>query len=364
MRVLFLSAANSIHTVRWVNALSELGNEITLVSQRDHKALKSSVSRKVKIIYLPFGGGKGYYLNAIALRSIYKKGTFDIINVHYASGYGTLARIAKLPNILLSVWGSDVYDFPYESKLKETILRKNLKYASAIASTSHCMAKQTRKFLKSGKEIWVTPFGVDINRFCPDSNKKENGKFVFGIIKTLSSKYGIDTVIQAFAAFLDKGDEKEKENIYLEIYGKGELLEKLKDLARNLKIEKQVLFKGYIPNEKVPEALQRMDVFLLGSRLNSESFGVAAVEAMACGLPVIATKVDGFKEVVKDGITGFLVDIDDADEMGKYINVLYQDKGLRHQMGIKGRERAEKLYKWEENVTLMESIYDEMRCKR
>lgn len=358
MKVLFLSAANSIHTVRWVNALSERGHNITLVSQKDHQADVDAISTDVHIIYLPILGTKGYYLNAGTLKRIYNKGNFDVVNVHYASGYGTLARIAGLPHVLLSVWGSDVYDFPYESRLKEVILRKNLNYATAIASTSKVMVKQIKKFLKSEKEIIITPFGVDISRFSPDKRKKEGGKFVFGIIKTLSPKYGIDTVIKAFAEFLKTLPDEEQRTVCLKIYGKGELFEELKELARTLKIEKQILFKGYIPNDKVPKALNDMDVFLLGSRLNSESFGVAAVEAMACELPVIATDVDGFQEVIEDKKTGFIVAKDSPEEMAKYLDVLYANAELRKKMGERGRKRVELFYNWGKNVETMIQIYE------
>ena len=353
MKILFLSAASSIHTVRWVNSLSELGHKITLVSLINHKASADSISEKVEIIYLPFSGSKGYYLNARSLKQIYRRESFDVVNVHYASGYGTLARIAKLPNILLSVWGSDVYDFPYESKVKEKILRRNLNYAAVIASTSHCMAEQTKKFLDKEKEIFVTPFGVDTNKFRPDTTKHEQGKFVFGVVKSLKSIYGIDMLIQAFVKFIDK--VRPAENIELRIYGKGPQLDELKKLVKSCNVERYVSFKGYVPNQEVPDVLNQMDVFLLGSK--SESFGVAAVEAMACGLPVIATEVDGFREVIEDKITGFLVPVEDEKRMSQYMMQLYQEGELRKNIGIQGRKRVEKLYDWKENVNQMIEIY-------
>lgn len=358
MKVLFLSAANSIHTVRWVNALSERGHKITLVSQKNHQADADSIHSDVDIRYLPVSGTKGYYLNARALNRIYKQGNFDVINVHYASGYGTLARVARLPRILLSVWGSDVYDFPYESSVKEKILRKNLKYAAMLASTSKAMAKQTQKFLNENKEIKITPFGVDIKKFSPDKRKKENDKFVFGIIKTLSPKYGIDTVIKAFAQFYNEISDQEKGKVCLQIYGKGELLEELKKLTRTLKIEEHVIFKGYIPNDKVPRALNDMDVFLLGSRF--ESFGVAAVEAMACGIPIVATDADGFKEVIKGQETGFIVPKNAPEKMAPYLKILYDDDELRKRMGAAGRKRVETLYNWDKNVETMIEAYQNL----
>ncbi len=359
MRVLFLSAANSVHTVRWVNALTERGCKVVLVSEKNHQAKEEAVSDKVKIIYLPFGGVKGYYLNAPALQHIYKSGKFDVINVHYASGYGTLARMAKLPDIILNVWGSDVYDFPYESQCKKLILRKNLAYAGKLVSTSYSMVEQTEKFLAKKRKIAVTPFGVDIKHFKPKKSVKTNkeDRFVFGIVKTLSPKYGVATVIKAFKVFVQQLPQEKKEKVRLEIYGKGELLDNLKVLAAKYHMENQIFFGGYVENRVIPSLLNQMDVFILGSK--NESFGVAAVEAMACELPVVATSVSGFKEVIEDGKTGFLVPVGDYKEMAEKMFILYDNARLRESMGKEGRKRVEKLYHWEKNVDEMMRVYRE-----
>lgn len=357
MKILFLSGASSIHTVRWVNTLAERNHEVVLVSQKNHQEGKNIIQKKVKVIYLPIAGIKGYYLNAYALRKIYAKETFDAVNVHYASGYGTLARIAKLPEIILNVWGSDVYDFPYESGIKEFILRKNLAYAAQLVSTSHSMKKQTEKFLNSKKGIEVIPFGVDTEKFKPEEGKSKRRNFVFGTVKTLSSKYGIDTIIEAFMIFLKKIPADKRKLAQLKIYGTGELEEKLKKIVQAKNLGHQIYFGGYIENTRVPDALREMDVFLLGSRMQSESFGVAAVEAMACGLPVIATRVSGFKEVMEDEKTGFLVPVDDATGMAEKMLTLYKDTELREEMGANGRNRVELLYNWKENVNKMEENY-------
>lgn len=361
MRVLFLSAANSVHTVRWVNTLAERGCKVVLVSEKNHHAKEEVISDKVKIIYLPFGGVKGYYLNASALQHIYKVGKFDVINVHYASGYGTLARMAKLPDIILNVWGSDVYDFPYESQFKEQILRKNLAYAGKLVSTSYSMAKQTEKFLVKKRKISVIPFGVDIKHFKPKRRVKTNKEdsFVFGMVKTLSPKYGVETVIKAFKVFAQMFPQEKKDEIRLEIYGKGELLDDLKSLAAKYHMENQIFFGGYVENKIIPSLLNQMDVFVLGSKKESESFGVAAVEAMSCELPVVATSVSGFKEVIEDGKTGFLVPVEDYKEMAKKMFILYDNARLRESMGKAGRKRVDELYNWDKNVDEMMKVYKE-----
>lgn len=358
MKVLFIADANSIHTIRWVNALEKDKNEVVLVSLGIEKKEDRKLNKAIKVVYLPITGNKGYYLNALSLKKIYFKEKPDIVNVHYASGYGTLARIARIPNIILSVWGSDVYDFPYENLVKMHIIKKNLRYAFQLASTSDIMAEQVRRLLKENIDITITPFGVDCTKFCPKVKKKQT-VFSYGIVKTLTFKYGIDCLIKAFAITVRKIEEAEgiEKQVFLDIYGEGELLEELQNLSSELHVKERVIFHGFISNAEVPSALNELDVFCCSSRC--ESFGVSVVEAMACGLPVIATDVDGFEEVVEPNLTGYIVKKDDAEEMSKYMVQLYYDKALRMEMGKKGRKRVEKLYDWEDNVKTMIELYQE-----
>ena len=186
-KLLFLSAANSIHTVKWVNALSNV-YEVHLVYCANHAPTIHKIDNRVILHQLKRNAKMGYYTNVFQMRKIYRKIKPDIINVHYASGYGTLARIAKLPKFVLNVWGSDVYDFPNESKIKKYILKKNLFYANSLASTSSIMAKEVyRQFPKLDKKIHVTPFGVDTKKF-KSNKKKKSDIFVIGNIKALKPK--------------------------------------------------------------------------------------------------------------------------------------------------------------------------------
>lgn len=353
MKILFLAPADSIHTVRWVSSLSERGNQVLLVSLPNHSETQNKIYKKVQTKYLPIKGLKGYYLNAGVLKKIASNFQPDIINVHYASGYGTLARIAHLQNVILSVWGSDVYDFPYKNRLNYYIIKKNLNYASHIASTSHAMATQVKR-LVGDRDITVTPFGVNTEVF-KKYEKEEQGYFTVGIIKTLSYKYGIDTVIRAFALFEEMAKSTGK--IRLLIYGEGEQKEELSQLCRLLKIDDKCYFKGYVKNSEIPQALKNIDVVCFGSRLDSESFGVSAVEAMACEVPVIATDADGFTEVIENGVTGYIVPKDSPEKMAQCIQRLYTNKELCSQIGMNGRNRVKKLYEWEKCVDVMEKMY-------
>jgi glycosyltransferase involved in cell wall biosynthesis len=363
MRILLLSAANSIHTVRWVNTLAGRGYEVHLAYNAEHLPTSNIINERVIQHKLKQKGFLAYYLNAVQLAKLFQEICPDVVNAHYASGYGTLARIAKLKPLILSVWGSDVYDFPYQGKLKMKILRKNIIYADKIASTSCSMANQVEKLMNNyNMDITVTPFGVDINLFKPMDIKKE--EFVFGVVKTLSKKYGIEYIIKGFKILLDRlKNEELSSNPILEIYGSGIMIEELKSLCEELNISDRVFFKGYIPNTEVPYAINKMDIFCLGSVSDSESFGVAAVEAMACEVPVIATDVSGFKEVLIDGESGYIIPRENGQVMAEKMYELILDEGLRKRLGKNGRKRVLKLYDWEKNVDLMEVLYNDVKVK-
>jgi hypothetical protein len=81
------------------------------------------IDPRVKLHFLPVGPPAGYFLNALRVRTILRSLSPDVINVHYASGYGTLGRLARIQPVVLSVWGSDVTEFPRQSRLRKWVLR-------------------------------------------------------------------------------------------------------------------------------------------------------------------------------------------------------------------------------------------------
>lgn len=364
MKILILSAAKSIHTVKWVNAFAERGHKVFLISIKGHEPKENTLHRNVKFYSLKYGGTIGYYLNALELSTLKKKIAPDVINVHYASGYGTLARIAKISPYILSIWGSDVYDFPNESKLKRIILKKNVKNAYMLASTSNCMAEQLRRVMENKKlDVRITPFGVDLRVFDPYKyQKNRNDDYVVGTVKALESKYGIYELILAFNKVKERLEEENnlKGNFKLYIYGDGTQKEFLSEVIREKNLIDNVFLMGKIPNNEVPQAIAEFDFFIALSQLDSESFGVAAVEAMAMEKPVIVSDVDGFKEVVDDKVTGVIVQKNDIDAVANAMYSFITDNELCKELGKNGRIHVEKKYDWQKNVDTMLTLYDEM----
>lgn len=351
MRVAFLSAANSVHTLRWVNGLAGRGLEVHLISAHESG---EGLDGRVQFHRLARRPPAAYLLCGHELTTRLRQIAPDLLNAHYASGYGTLARISGFRPLLLSVWGSDVYEFPQSSPLHRWLIRGNLRAASAIASTSHCMARQVAELFEH-PSVFVTPFGVDPQAFAPGRVGGPSGQVVIGTVKTLTPKYGIDLLIDAFALALQRAGTTM--DLRLEITGGGTDDTALRQRVDRLGLSRRVTFHGPVPHVRVPEMLARLDIFAALSRDDSESFGVAAVEAAACGKPVVVSDVDGFVEVVRAGETGLVVPRENVTSAADALLRLAGDADLRATLGAAARTHMLQHYTWEHSLDRMIDAY-------
>ena len=366
MKILFLSDGSSIHTKRWVNSIVEKGVTIHLFSLKpvntadypDHDFTFTQFNLQKR-----FGGlSKLSYLKVLPeLKKVIRDFKPDILHAHFATSYGLLGALSGFHPFILSVWGSDVFDFPKKSFLHKSILEYNLKKADRILSTSHVMAEETRIY--TDKEIEVTPFGIDTVKFAPEKAERAaltpfaEDDIVVGTIKLLEEKYGINYLIEAFSIVSRKHPELP---LKLLIVGDGSERKNLENLAEKLKIDEKVYFAGMADYSKVPYFHKIINIYAALSILDSESFGVAIVEAEGCGKPVVVSNVGGLPEVVEDGETGFVVEKKNAAAAAEKLEKLVLDAGLRGIMGKAGRERVIKLYDWSENVAQMMKIYNKI----
>ncbi|MCR4400029.1 MAG: glycosyltransferase [Syntrophomonadaceae bacterium] len=350
MRIAFLAGHSSVHTVKWVNEMATRGHEVHLITMHPGG---EPLHTDVQVHGLPFRAPAGYYLNAPRLRRLLSDIEPDILNTHYASGYGTLARLSGFHPNLLSVWGSDVFDFPYRSRSSMEIIKRNLAAADRIASTSTVMKRQTESIWHPQREIAVTPFGVDCERFKPARVGPVHDRIRVGTVKRMAPKYGISVLIEAFS--IARG--RTTRDMELVLVGDGPEEEKLKRQAQRLGIASRVTFVGRVPHRTVPDHLNRLDIYVALSTLDSESFGVAVVEASACGIPVVVSDVGGLPEVVVDGLTGFIVPRNDPEAAAERILQLANDAALRKSMGAAGRRFVLDNYEWNETADRMERLY-------
>ncbi len=384
LRAMLLGAGSAIHTQRWANGLAAAaGVEVVCVSQHDF--LPQAWDERVVRERLPRSGAAGYFINCRAVARLFERHRCDILNAHYGTGYGLLATMSGVRPRLVSVWGSDVYDFPAASPLHRALLRRVLLGADRVASTSRAMARQVERVVggagRLSQPVAITPFGVDTIRFAPDTavaggataaagadgaaavppRSQPARPLVVGTVKVLAPKYGIDTLIRAFAllpaAASPLSPMSPPPPPLLRLVGDGPQRAELEALALQLGIADRVQFTGAVAHADVPAALRGFDVFAAASRLDSESFGVAVVEASACGLPVAVTRVGGLPEVVREGETGILVERDDPPALAAALARLLASAALRRRLGSAGRAWVRSEYEWSDSVARMVEVY-------
>lgn len=356
MKILLLSGANSPHTLNWANSLAEAGHVVYVASQ--HQAA-TGYDDRVNIIQLPSNGVLGLIKSVLKLKKITNKIKPDIINAHRAIRYSLIARLVGRRPFIVSVWGSDVYDFPYQSKIHHAFVKSNLMAADRVASTSHCMAKQTRLIAPKLGEISITPFGVDMQSFVdaepPEMNKKT---LVVGTVKTMASKYGIDTLIEAFYLLVNKllaTHSDVVDRLQLRLVGGGPQIEEYQALAVTLGIADKVSFIGPVPHKDVPSELSKLDIYIALS--HSESFGVAVIEAGAARRPVVVSNAEGLQEVTLDNKTGLIVPRENPQAAADAIEKLVLNPELRLQMGEAGRQHVLENYTREICTQKMVELY-------
>lgn len=196
MRILYLGSGRSIHVVRWVRAIAARGHDAYLATQ---DKLCEPIPECAGVEILPSSGVRGYLLNVRAFRRLTERLRPDVVHVNYATGYGMLARLAggSAP-IVLTVYGSDVLEFPRIGRWHRALLIGNLRNARVITSASRALADAVSELLPAAKVV-VVPFGVDTSKFRPILQTPSADALVVGTVKGLDPVYGIDLLLRAFS---------------------------------------------------------------------------------------------------------------------------------------------------------------------
>lgn len=352
MKVMMLASGKSYHATRWANALVERGIGIIFVSV--HALVRPLDDR---VIHVDLGGnGRIAYLTSLnRLRHLIKQHAPDLVHSHSAGGYALMGAFGGRHPWIVSVYGADVYDVPGKSPLHHFVVEQMLKRADRLLSTSHAMARQVAKEFPSLPLATVTPFGVDTERFRHRRIGVDSHARRIGVVKKLEWKYGIDILIAAFSILVKRCSYP----VELHIVGDGSKRSELEEQCLTSGMADQIHFHGAIPNNEVPEFLAGLDIFVVPSRLESESFGVAAVEAMSASLPVIVSDVGGLPEVVEDGVSGIVVKREDSEVLAVAMEQLIRNPTWRRKLGWSARIRVECEYDWSTNVDQMVRIYKE-----
>lgn len=352
----FYLGGTEIATYNIADQLSKRRHEVHIITTSNHE-LKiientSFFIHRVKTIEFPILRNTIYCFKALFL---VKKIKPDIIHSQTITinGAGFAAfLIRKFLKIPYVVWGrgSDVYSKWLEKPFRKTILMNS---DAAIALTNDM--KNSMQTI-CDKPVFIISNGIDVDKFngvnkdrIRKKYKIKNDEKVIIFVGRLKPIKGLYYLLSAMKLIQNK-DKK----IRLLVVGYGEEKTKLEELSKKLSLSTQVIFTDKISNELIPEYLGAGDIFVLPSL--SEGFPVVILEAMASGLPIIATKIRGISEIVKDGENGFLIPPKNSNEIAEKILMLINDSKLIKSISDNNKIEAQR-YSWETIVEKIEEIY-------
>lgn len=306
-----------------------------------------------------------FYTLSIASKiyEVIKEYNIEILHLHYAIPHTPSALLAKymmntsedMPKIITTLHGTDINLLGFEPGYR-ALINFSLKMSNGITAVSRYLLELTKKeFELDESKAQVIYNFVDPEIFTPytQSNdlkklySKNNEKIVTHISNFRKVKNTID-VIRIFKIIVSKLPAR------LLLIGHGPDIPYLENMVKEMGLSASIEFLGEI-NEVAP-FLAISDLFILPSR--TESFGLAALEAMSCKVPVVASNVGGLPEVIVNGVSGYIVNPGDVNTMAEYSLKILQDEKLQKKMGDAARQIACDKFSLKRIVSQYEDYYE------
>jgi len=287
----------------------------------------------------------------------------DVLHVHYALPWAVCAQLARevvqeneLPlKIVTTLHGTDITLVGNEPSFFK-MTRFGIQRSDGVTAVSNYLKQATENTFKVDVPIQVIHNFIDSQRFRPRTESDAacqrkcfapNGEKLLIHVSNFRPVKNIPDVIKTFA--LVRKDVPSR----LLMVGEGPELPNARALAKKLGVEADVVFMGR--QQSVEDILACADVFILPSAF--ESFGLSALEAMSCGLPVLATEIGGLSEVITHGVDGWLCPVGDCHCMAERIYSLLTDEAKRRAMGEAARRKAVESFSPEKIVAQYEALY-------
>jgi L-malate glycosyltransferase len=271
-------------------------------------------------------------------------------------------QLAKKYQVLLTLHGYFKEEYKFHTGLEKIynklisirLENRALKRIPNIITVCPQIKELIQRTTKS--DIFVVPNGIDVNAIQAIKQLETPMNHTIFYIGMLNKRKGVDDLIRAIPLI-----KKEINDIKLIIAGTGPDLNKLKDLTKNLSVEENVTFLGFISEDDKFSYMKSTDIFVLATYW--ESFPIVLVEALACGKPIITTDVAGNPFAVFDGKNGFLVKPGDWKSISEKVIYLFKNKEIMKRMGEESKIKAN-LYDWDIIAKQTRDIYEKINTTR
>jgi len=314
--VLFSDAVNRCHV------LNEKTLLVALVPKRD-----SSRYPFFPLLYYALKLGHRYEIDLVISQDIQLVGFLALI----------VSRTLRKP-LMVNVLGPGIFSeyskshFGWKIRIFEQVARLILKRAKVIRTLNPILKDfLLGEFEVSQNKIKIVSDRVDLKLFNPI--RKQRKKKVIAFVGRLHPLKGIQYLLKALPTLI-----KEIPDIKCKIIGEGSYKERLEDFVKKLNISDHVEFTGLLPHNQMPSAYQDIDLLVNPSLAEGQSRAI--LEAMACGIPVIATNTGGVPSIIKHEVNGILVDPKDSEMIAKWVLQILSNDKLAKMLGDNARKVA------------------------
>lgn len=352
-----LVGGTEIQTLNLVRVLISAGYKVTVCCyyEYDEDMVRRFELAGVQVLLMKYERAKGLIRLAIGLVQLFKTANPEIVHVQYlAPGLIPIiaARLAGIRTVFATVHIAGSIAYGRKAKML-------LRTAALLCDCFFCVARGTEEFwfgdsafvnndnVRSRRRHFTIYNEVDSDGIAMIVEGSERAALrrslgiddqpVVGIAGRLTRQKGQAVLLEALSEVI-----KEYPRVVLLVVGGGPDRERLESKANELGLGGVVRWVGAVPQEKVFELYGIMDIFVMPSLY--EGFGLTAAEAMAAGLPVLGTKVEGLSEIIIDGVTGRLLTPGDSHELAVSLVEFIGSPEKRKTMGEKGRERVRELF--------------------
>lgn len=358
------------HVLQLAGGLAANGFDAQIACPGDADIVQSALAAGIEVRPVPIVGPLSPVRDleaVLVLRDVIRHGSFDIVHAH-GSKAGLVGRIAAMlagaPNVVMTVH-NDVLGGSVRPALRRTVIgveRFLAGHTSRIIAVSDALKSELIETIGLDPDLIVTVHnGIDLAPYLasidPGPQRDRYGiprdAIVFGQAARFAPQKGHETLVAAAVPALEKVP-----NAYLLLAGDGPLLEPVRRAASRTTVASRILFPGF--ETDVRGLLAALDVFV--SSPVSEGLGMAAIEAMGAGLPVVSVRTGGVPEVVAHGETGILVEPGDVAGLTAGMLRLARDPMTRLAMGEGGRRRAIEEFSEEKMLERTALVYREVLC--
>jgi len=329
--------------------LAKMGHVVHFISYglpfRINSFFKNIYFHEVEMLEYPLFKYPPYSLSlSVKMAEVIEAEKLDILHVHYAMPHATSAYLAQKMvgedkiKFVTTLHGTDITLVGSHSSFYK-ITKFSIENSNGITCVSNYLKKSTEEIFKIKKDMRVIYNFVDTARYKREAPDRENVPFlkyikkgdkVISHISNFRPVKKIQNIIKAFCKISREVQSK------LLLVGEGPEATRCKTMVEKLKLEDKVFFLGRYDN--VIPVLSASDLYMLPSK--SESFGLSALEALSCSVPVIGTNTGGLPEVVIDGQCGYLCDPNDIKSLANRAIEILCSEELSKKMGQEARKRA------------------------